>query len=295
MDLHALDARLQLLGAELAGHRSDLRTLLVVLATGHVAKALLFAPWLLVWWFDTRAGNRLRRQRVLATLGSCATALLLTWSSTSFWHRPRPLDPRSGLVKVSDAFQSLAHQKPGWLHWGCFPSDHAAYLTALGLGLFTFDRRVGTASLLVGLLGNGLARNLVGLHYSSDLMAGVLLGAFDFPGDELDKPIRVLSGGERSRLVLAQMLFDPPNFLVLDEPINRLDLATKEILVQTLSKFEGTMLFVSHDRSFLRGLATEVLDLSGGGDSTARTPLVFHGGYAHWVEHTVHEAPGVHR
>ncbi len=122
-----------------------------------------------------------------------------------------------------------------------------------------------------------------------------VLGSFDFSGDEIEKPIRVLSGGERSRLVLAQMLFDPPNFLVLDEPTNHLDLATKEMLVKTLVGFEGTMLFVSHDRTFLRGLANKVLDLSGGGEGTAREALVFHGTYAEWVERTGHEAPGVRR
>jgi len=121
-----------------------------------------------------------------------------------------------------------------------------------------------------------------------------LLGAFDFPGDDIDKPIAVLSGGERSRLVLAQMLYDPPNFLVLDEPTNHLDLFTKEMLVRSLGGYEGTMLFVSHDRTFLKGLATKVLDLSGGGESTARQPLVFHGSYQAWVERTGHEAPGVH-
>ena len=121
-----------------------------------------------------------------------------------------------------------------------------------------------------------------------------LLGAFDFPGDEIDKRIRVLSGGERSRLVLAQMLYDPPNFLVLDEPTNHLDIATKEMLVKTLTGFEGTLLFVSHDRTFLKGLANKVLDLSGGGEGTSRQPLVFHGAYERWVEHTGHEAPGVH-
>ena len=120
-----------------------------------------------------------------------------------------------------------------------------------------------------------------------------LLGAFDFPGDEIEKPIRVLSGGERSRLVLAQMLFDPPNFLVLDEPTNHLDLDTKEMLVKTLSGFEGTMLFVSHDRTFLRGMANRVLDLSGGGEGVAARPLVFQGSYEDWVERTGHEAPGV--
>ncbi|MFT7668447.1 MAG: ATPase subunit of ABC transporter with duplicated ATPase domains [Planctomycetota bacterium] len=120
-----------------------------------------------------------------------------------------------------------------------------------------------------------------------------LLGAFDFPGDDIDKPISVLSGGERSRLVLAQMLYDPPNFLVLDEPTNHLDLQTKEMLVKTLSKFEGTMLFVSHDRTFLRGLANRVLDLTGGGEERANEPLIFHRDYNAWVESTGHEAPGV--
>jgi ATPase subunit of ABC transporter with duplicated ATPase domains len=120
-----------------------------------------------------------------------------------------------------------------------------------------------------------------------------LLGSFDFPGDDIEKPIRVLSGGERSRLVLAQMLYDPPNFLVLDEPTNHLDIATKEMLVKTLAKFEGTMIFVSHDRTFLRGASTQVLDLSGGGEKTASKPLVFHGTYEEWVERTGHEAPGV--
>ncbi len=122
-----------------------------------------------------------------------------------------------------------------------------------------------------------------------------LLGCFDFPGDDIEKPIRVLSGGERSRLVLAQMLFDPPNFLVLDEPTNHLDLATKEMLVKSLASFEGTMIFVSHDRTFLRGMANRVLDLSGGGEGVARKPLVYHGAYEEWVERTGHEAPGVVR
>ncbi|MBL8751596.1 MAG: ABC-F family ATP-binding cassette domain-containing protein, partial [Planctomycetes bacterium] len=89
-----------------------------------------------------------------------------------------------------------------------------------------------------------------------------LLGAFQFSGDDQEKMVKFLSGGEKSRLVLALMLYDPPNFLVLDEPTNHLDLVTKEMLVKTLKDYEGTMLFVSHDRGFLRGLATKVLDVS---------------------------------
>ncbi len=116
-----------------------------------------------------------------------------------------------------------------------------------------------------------------------------LLGAFQFRGDDVDKPIRILSGGEKSRLVLAVMLFDPPNFLVLDEPTNHLDLETKEMLVESLTGFEGTMLFVSHDRTFLKGLSNRVLELRPGG-----TPLVYDGSYREFVERTGGEAAGVH-
>ena len=123
-----------------------------------------------------------------------------------------------------------------------------------------------------------------------------LLGAFQFCGDDVDKPIRILSGGEKSRLVLAQMLFDPPNFLVLDEPTNHLDLETKEMLVASLKDFEGTMLFVSHDRTFLRGLSSRVLELRPGeGAEPALPPLVYDGSYAEFVARTGSEAAGVHR
>ena len=119
-----------------------------------------------------------------------------------------------------------------------------------------------------------------------------LLGAFQFSGDEPDKRVEILSGGEKSRLVLAQMLFDPPNFLVLDEPTNHLDLVTKQMLVETLRNFDGTMIFVSHDRTFLRGLANRVLDVSACPSGGA--PLVYPGSYIEWVEKTCMEAPGVH-
>jgi ATPase subunit of ABC transporter with duplicated ATPase domains len=118
-----------------------------------------------------------------------------------------------------------------------------------------------------------------------------LLGAFQFSGDDIDKKIRSLSGGEKSRLVMARMLLDPPNFLVLDEPTNHLDLATKEMLVDALKDFEGTMLFVSHDRTFLRGLASRVLELSG---EEHDGPVTYGGSYVEYVERTGREAPGVH-
>jgi len=115
-----------------------------------------------------------------------------------------------------------------------------------------------------------------------------LCGSFGFSGDDVEKRCRVLSGGEKARLVMARMLYDPPNFLVLDEPTNHLDMATKEMLITALSDFEGTMLFVSHDRRFLGALSNRVLEL---------TPDGIHqygGGYSEYVARTGHEAPGLH-
>jgi ATPase subunit of ABC transporter with duplicated ATPase domains len=114
-----------------------------------------------------------------------------------------------------------------------------------------------------------------------------LAGCFGFSGDDVEKKCRVLSGGEKARLVMAKMLYDPPNFLVLDEPTNHLDLATKEMLINALSEFEGTMLFVSHDRHFLAALSNRVLEL---------TPEGIHqygGGYTEYVARTGQEAPGL--
>jgi ATPase subunit of ABC transporter with duplicated ATPase domains len=121
-----------------------------------------------------------------------------------------------------------------------------------------------------------------------------LAGAFQFSGEDVDKKIRALSGGEKTRLVLARMLLVPPNFLVLDEPTNHLDLATKEMLLESLKGFDGTMLFVSHDREFLRGLSNRVLEL-GGESGVEAQPHAYPGSYVDYVERTGHEAPGVHR
>jgi len=119
-----------------------------------------------------------------------------------------------------------------------------------------------------------------------------LAGAFQFSGEETEKKIRNLSGGEKTRLVMARMLLHPPNFLVLDEPTNHLDLATKEMLLEALADFDGTMLFVSHDREFLRGLSNRVLEL--GGESGTDAAHTYPGSYVEYVARTGHEAPGVH-
>jgi len=114
-----------------------------------------------------------------------------------------------------------------------------------------------------------------------------LAGCFGFSGDDVEKKCRVLSGGEKARLVMAKMLYDPPNFLVLDEPTNHLDLATKEMLITALSQYEGAMLFVSHDRRFLAALSNRVLELTPDGVH------VYGGGYTEYVARTGQEAPGL--
>jgi ATPase subunit of ABC transporter with duplicated ATPase domains len=115
-----------------------------------------------------------------------------------------------------------------------------------------------------------------------------LAGAFGFIGDDVDKPVRVLSGGEKARLALAKILFDAPNLLVLDEPTNHLDLATKRALLKALDAYEGTVVFVSHDRAFLRALATRVIELQPG-----VPPHVYGGRYDEYVAQTGREAPGM--
>ena len=91
-----------------------------------------------------------------------------------------------------------------------------------------------------------------------------ILGSFLFSGDDIEKPVRVLSGGERNRLALAKLLLRPANLLLLDEPTNHLDLHSKEILLEALKKYKGTIVFVSHDRYFVDQLATRVLEVGQG-------------------------------
>ena len=114
-----------------------------------------------------------------------------------------------------------------------------------------------------------------------------LAGCFGFSGDDVEKRCRVLSGGEKARLVMAAMLYDPPNFLVLDEPTNHLDMATKDMLIAALADYEGTMLFVSHDRRFLAALSNRVLEVTPEGVRT------YGGGYTEYVARTGQEAPGL--
>ena len=96
-----------------------------------------------------------------------------------------------------------------------------------------------------------------------------------------------MSGGEKARVVLAKILYARPNFLVLDEPTNHLDITTKDMIVRSLADYDGTMLFVSHDRQFLARLSNRVLELGPGG------PTLYGGGYTEYVARSGHEAPGL--
>jgi ATP-binding cassette subfamily F protein 3 len=106
------------------------------------------------------------------------------------------------------------------------------------------------------------------------------LGAFLFSGDDIEKPVGVLSGGERSRLALVKILLVPTNLLLLDEPTNHLDLASKDILLEALKEYPGTVVFVSHDTYFIRSLATSVLEIR-------QEPRVYPGDFAYYLSQTL--------
>ena len=118
-----------------------------------------------------------------------------------------------------------------------------------------------------------------------------MLGAFLFRGDDVYKPVSVLSGGEKSRLALLRMLLKPMNLLILDEPTNHLDLHSKDILLETLRQFKGTIIFVSHDRSFMEALSTKTLELTPGQTPAEPSRVrLFYGNYAYYLEKTAAEA-----
>ena len=110
--------------------------------------------------------------------------------------------------------------------------------------------------------------------------ARAVLGSFMFRKDDIYKPTRVLSGGEKTRLNLIKFLVDPPNLLLMDEPTTHLDILTVESLTLALERYEGTLVFISHDVHFIRRLATKVVHVNAG----QLTPYV--GGYDYFLEKT---------
>jgi ATP-binding cassette subfamily F protein 3 len=113
-----------------------------------------------------------------------------------------------------------------------------------------------------------------------------ILGSMLFSNDDVEKKCGVLSGGERTRVVIARIIANPCNFLILDEPTNHLDLKTREVLLDALMRFEGTIIFVSHDRHFLREIATKVIVLDHG------TTTEYLGGLQDFLEKNGNKFPG---
>jgi ATP-binding cassette subfamily F protein 3 len=120
-----------------------------------------------------------------------------------------------------------------------------------------------------------------------------MLGAFLFRGDDVYKSVSVLSGGEKSRLALLKMFLKPMNLLILDEPTNHLDLYSKDILLDALKKFTGTIIFVSHDRAFMEELSTKTLELRPGSGSSPAAAKLFYGNYAYYLERAGNEGADV--
>lgn len=117
-----------------------------------------------------------------------------------------------------------------------------------------------------------------------------MLASFLFRGDDIFKQVNVLSGGEKSRLALVRLLFKPLNLLILDEPTNHLDLHSKDVLLDALKSFDGTVIFVSHDRAFIEGLATRVLELTASGPGVPSRIRNFPGDYRYYHERIEREA-----
>jgi ATP-binding cassette subfamily F protein 3 len=117
-----------------------------------------------------------------------------------------------------------------------------------------------------------------------------LLGAFLFRGDEVYKSLSVLSGGERSRLALVKLLLEPANLLILDEPTNHLDMSSKDVLLDALKSFSGTVVFVSHDRRFISELADRVVELSRPHERAQTAVRNFPGDYEYYLWRLEQEA-----
>jgi ATPase subunit of ABC transporter with duplicated ATPase domains len=204
-----------------------------------------------------------------------------------------------GSQRIYDGFDLLIRRKERWCVMGVNGAGKSTLLRLVSGYSEPDDGRVTIgASTRLGYFAQHSMDLLEETHSVWESLVGrfphasigslrTLAGVFGFSGDDIEKPTRILSGGEKARLVLAMMLYDPPNFLILDEPTNHLDLATKEMLIDALSGYDGTMLFVSHDRRFLAALSNRVLELSPEG------PTVYGGGYLEYVTQSGHEAPGL--
>jgi membrane-associated phospholipid phosphatase len=134
-----IDAALAYFGAKNFPHYPVLQTLVIFIAQTNFFKALPFAPYLLLVWYSSKREARAKHTKILSIPFSSAVSLIAAWIVTSNWLRPRPLNPESGLTEISSVFLQFFADSKLSNYWGCFPSDHAAYLTALSLGIYTIN------------------------------------------------------------------------------------------------------------------------------------------------------------
>jgi len=204
-----------------------------------------------------------------------------------------------GELVVHDDLSLLINRQQRWAVMGANGAGKSTLLKMLA-GLLPPDSGEVTigASVNMGYFAQHLMEHLEGSrtvfeelqYHAPSASIGTLrslAGAFGFSGEDADKRIAYLSGGEKARVALARILYDSPNLLILDEPTNHLDTSTKRALINSLDNYQGTILFVSHDRSFLRAVATHVLELNADG------PQLYPGTYDEYVTATGHQAPGM--
>ncbi len=201
-----------------------------------------------------------------------------------------PAAPRSGRVAVETKSLTKAYGSKVVLNSIDFAlerGDRVAFVGKNGMGKTTLSRIIASkdeyeGELVIGhnvqigyfeqhqaesLASDATAFDIIDQAATGEMRTKVrsLLGAFLFSGDSVYKKVRVLSGGEKSRLALAKLLLEPSNLLILDEPTNHLDMRSKDVLKQALLDYEGSLIVVSHDREFLQGLTTKVVEFKGGG------------------------------
>lgn len=176
-EIARIDGVLFTYGLAIFDRSERLWSFVLFIAENNFFKSAFFAPFLILWWVSPVV-KKDWPVKVVAIICSCFLSLSISWTFTTFLHRPRPMNTDWIESPSKELVASYFTSRPGLTTWGCLPSDHASYLTALALGLFLLRPRVGVWAFAVGVLLNGFARSVVGLHFLSDIAVGVGVGYF---------------------------------------------------------------------------------------------------------------------